>query len=217
MREHTLILGQNPNERFPVPQMGGSDFMPADDLEAIAHALISHYPDFSFLEELTVRVVWKKKGGQSQGNSTLGKCTKPSGLMLFYFRADFVIWLAADHVYDYKLTRWQIEAALYHELKHCAYDEDEDTGEKTPALRGHDIEAFNDEISEYGAWKSELKATAKVFLQMELDLSEPAVSPSAQAAVQKFVDETFKDTSIDSITVKTGGKSATVHREPVHS
>lgn len=226
VRAHSLIAGPlNPDEDYPVPsQFGGSDFLPGDDLEEIVQALIGHYRDFTFLEEFTVRAVWKAKGGSFQGKAVLGKCVKPTGLAKFYAQADFVVWLAADAVKDYQLSRWQVEAALYHELKHATCEEDEE-GEKTPAYRGHDVEAFNDEVSEYGAWKNELKATAKVMLQLELDLSDP--SPAEKATAQTVVDalvdqvaergdEIFADSlahgDIERISVTAGGKKATVRR-----
>lgn len=50
-------------------------------------------------------------------------------------------------------------------------------------------------------------------LILELDLSDPGpMEPGAAAAVRQFVAETFKDTSIDSITVEHAGKKATVRR-----
>ena len=178
---------------------------------AAKHSIATGH-EFTFLEEFTVRALWKAKGGTSQGKAVLGKCIKPTGLAKFYAQADFVVWPPADAVTDYHLSRWQVEAALYHELKHATCEEDEE-GEKTPAYTGHDVEAFNSEISEYGAWKTELKATAKVMLQLELDLSDPGpIEPGAARAVREFVHETFKDAGIESITVESGGKTATVRR-----
>lgn len=142
----------NPYEAYPVPQLFG-EFTAAPDLENIGLRLVRKH--FTFPETVAIHYLWKAKGG-SGGTETLGKCTKASGLTGFYSNADFIIWVAADHVDLTPLSRLQVEALLYHEL--CHISAEEDGGEVALELLKHDVEAFRAEITEYGFWKEDLAA-----------------------------------------------------------
>ena len=164
-------LPGQPDDPYPVPNPDGfdGDFQPAPDLERIAKALISaNEVTFRPLQSLTVVYLWKAKGGQKSGKGTLGKCQKPSGLLRYFSEADFVIWLAADHWTGYGATRWQIEACVFHEMKHVGIETDEKTGTETPALVPHDFEAFADEVTHYGTYLYDLKKAQKAFEQLPL-------------------------------------------------
>lgn len=109
------------------------------------------------MEDADVKLWWKLKGGKGGGNVTLGKLQKPSGLLLHFSRADYVVWFAADHCRERNFTNWQILALLYHELCHAAQDEN---GEF--AVRGHEYEGFYDEIKLFGGWRENAKAIISV-------------------------------------------------------
>jgi hypothetical protein len=183
-----------PDAEYPVPDAGlfqdpddpsgWRDFLPAPDLETIARQLIEEDEDLEHLEGYQVVYLWKRKGGQSHGQPTLGKCTKASGPAKHFADCTWIIWLAADWAKLYALTRKQIEAALHHELTHAGEKEIEITtpdGETeakvVPVVRGHDCEMFCAEIRRYGLWREPLKVVAPVFQQLALfDEDEDAES-----------------------------------------
>ncbi|HZS02225.1 MAG TPA: putative metallopeptidase [Chloroflexota bacterium] len=172
MREKRLIVGGDPDERYPVPVEGAfqGDFLPAPELEQVAHALIrKHEMLDGGLGEENLTVLWKRKGGSSGGVPTLGKCAKLSGLARFFGHVEFVIWVAADHARAEGLTRWQVEALVYHELLHAELDD-----EKGWTRRGHDVEVFAAELAEYGAWRRDLSMFMEVARQMPLFETVPA-------------------------------------------
>lgn len=60
---------------------------------------------------------------------------------------DFKLWFAQDAWAE--LDEYGRDALCFHELKHCGFDDGK------PLLIQHDIEAFDDEIMEYGFWWGE--------------------------------------------------------------
>lgn len=159
-RAATPLLGGDPDARYPIPSDGqfGGDFIPGEDIERIARALMSaEEVRFGFLRDVKVRYLWKAKGGKAKGKATLGKCVKASGLVRYLGREDdFVIWLRADACRDRALTTRQVEALVYHEMLHITQDDD---GEAI--LAPHDFEGFAAEIDTYGAWSADLKVAVR--------------------------------------------------------
>jgi hypothetical protein len=89
----------------------------------------------------------------------------PSGLAGYFANADFVVWLAAEHVRLREFTDRQIAALLFHELLHCDVKGDD---ADIPTTKKHDFEAFNAEIQHFGAWKEDLREAQLTFTQMKL-------------------------------------------------
>lgn len=143
-----------------------SEWVESETLEELAEELIAKWPELRFLDGYRIRVLWKESGGDSRGLATLGKCSKPAGVARYFALCDWVIWLAADHCRKLAFTDEQIEALLYHELKHCVL-----VGKDLkPGVRGHDYEVFADEISRYGFWsagRQALKQTVQGRLMLE--------------------------------------------------
>lgn len=158
-------LSQLPYQVPNDDMFGDEGFFHDEDLEAKAHEVIErHRGLIGWLDARKLAVLWKKTGGAKNGNATLGKCQKPSGLLKFFSDREWVIWLAADHCRERKLTERQVEALLFHELLHPVLADGQ------PAIRGHDVEAFNDEIREYGLWMSNLVAAGRAFqMRMAMD------------------------------------------------
>ncbi len=186
--ERKLISAPDESPDAPYPKIPAAsefedrdaDFLRAKDLEAMAVLLMDEYDDLAPLRGLKIGFAWKRAGGGSNGTITLGKCVKASGLTRFYSDCDIVIWLAADHLRQMNehptptaeegprlpATWWQVEAVMYHELKHPRVDEE--TGKSR--LQGHDLEAFVDEIKEYGPWKESIEVMRAAFKQLPLGL-----------------------------------------------
>ena len=144
---------------YAIPSFEG-DFQHATDLEQIVYRLVDTK---AVGLDWTVDFFWKRKGGQRSGKAIEGKCQKPSGLLKHYSDKDFIIWLAADHCRNAGYDARQIEALLFHELQHIGSDEDEDSGEVTPVLVGHDFEGFLTEVTEYGMWSHDVIAMGHAF------------------------------------------------------
>lgn len=149
-------------------QFGGADFLPAPELSALYEQLIEDYAEtHGHLHWVDVKVVWKRRGGKSQGKQRLGFCAKTSGLTKYFAEAEFVIWLAADTVLERELTDSQIRAAVSHEMRHIDWEVDEE-GNGKAVIVGHDAELFLSEIRELGAWESFISETAQTFEQAGL-------------------------------------------------
>lgn len=114
------------------------------------------------LHRVRIGYLWKRAGGARNGKAVLGKAVKANPLVrTFTDRLGFVV-LSADHVQRFKLTRWQIEALIFHELAHFRFEDG------TLNTYGHDFEAFKSEVEEYGLWKPDLRLANEAFKQIEL-------------------------------------------------
>lgn len=133
----------------------GESFIEQAELSQLGRDLIFRHPELAFLAEWKVTFLWKAEGGDSKGRATLGKCTVPKSLLKHFSKADWVIWLAADHCGRAEFTDRQVEALLYHELLHCRLG-----GQfgDMPATRGHDAEIFYGEVRRYGLWEDGLES-----------------------------------------------------------
>jgi len=175
--DRRLITGGEPDSRFPIPAgmdfikqpkigvtaLAFHDYIPAPELRKIGEALIAQKLT-SLQDDVEVEYLWKRRGGTTRGKWNMGKCQKLSGVARYRFcgfsaSADFVVWLAADFCEAYKLTRWQMEALLFHELLHIEIEEPEDQDKPTT---DHDFEGFYIEITEYGLWQRELARLSEI-------------------------------------------------------
>jgi hypothetical protein len=138
-----MVRVRVPNEET----FGEEPFVEATDLAGLAESLIEQYPDsLGHLADLTVAYLWKKSGGKRGGHGVYGKTAKRSGLVAAFTSADYIVWLAADHIAAAGYDQRQITALLHHELLHTGIEEDEDGNVKT-ILKGHDFEAFAEEVA----------------------------------------------------------------------
>lgn len=154
---------------YPVPEDMQTDYQPAQDLQEIAETLIEeHKSTLGYhTRGAAIRYAWKAKGGSSQERNTLGKCVKLSGASRYLGRADYLVWLAADHCADLKFTHHQIKALLFHELCHIQKAVT-DQGDVVYKVRGHDAELFLAEYEHFGAWKFDLERVESTFGQQRL-------------------------------------------------
>lgn len=134
------ITGTDAKMRYPVPpahDFGGDEFKRAPDLKKIGDELVATHARLSNLRKVKIVYLWKYKGGGKRG-----QCVKASGLVSFWSKAAFIIWLNAEHAADNQMTCLQIEALLYHELRFADVD---DNGK--PCTRKTDFEGFADELA----------------------------------------------------------------------
>lgn len=172
-----LIRGGDPDDLYPAPGLDAfksaperikpdRDFAPGDDIARIAGALIIAH-EWRRFDDLRVRYLWKREGGNRNGVATLGECVKTSGLARHFGDVDYVVWLAADHCRSFRLTRYHVEALVYHELLHADVDE-----RGKPTLRPHDFEGFGQEITEYGLWHGPLVVAGDAIAQLRFPFAD---------------------------------------------
>lgn len=140
----------------PVRVPSEADFGDGEDfLDDPLLDVVGAYPALRHIEDhgISVRALWKRKGGKSHGSLTYAKCVKPSGLLAHFCKVDFVIWVAADNVELEGWTTVQLSKLLYHEARHIGWDEGDDDHDPKAKLVGHDLELFLGELSDTGAWE----------------------------------------------------------------
>lgn len=146
-----------------------AEFLDAPALQVIGKNLISERAEFAHLTKTALIYLWKRAGGKSHGNLTLGKVQLTSGLVHFFSEADFVISLSADHLREYSEMKGMLpvkfaEALIYHELCHLGWDAEKGQ----VVMRGHQFEGFHKEIESYGLWRSELAELRQTMKQVNL-------------------------------------------------
>jgi len=159
MRTRKLILGGGaPDERFDVPGVelfeSQGEFVEAQGCEKIGEALIQTLDCFATLRDAKIVYLWKRKAA-NKPKLKMGRCNRPSGLLRHFSQADFVIWFAANNCRDVAMTRWQMEALIFHELKHARMEDG------AAVTVPHDWEGFAEEIERYGFWKRDIKPIAE--------------------------------------------------------
>jgi hypothetical protein len=146
---------------------GKQEYMPAQEIADLAGDLIERFSELSELATFEFTYLWKREGGKKKGDVVLGNLSTTSGFVRYFTEADFILWMAADHLYKYQLSDQQIEAAVFHQLMHATSENG------VPATRQHDIEGFAAELRHFGTWTQELKMAKKAFDQATLPLFGP--------------------------------------------
>lgn len=147
----------------------GDEFLDDPALDALLVEVVGSYETLRHIEDhgISVRALWKKKGGKGKGALTYGKCVKPSGLLAHFCNVDFVIWLGADNVETESWTSVQIRKLLYHEARHIGWDEGDDEHDPKAVLKAHDLELFLGELADTGAWEGRRDAMAAETMRPE--------------------------------------------------
>lgn len=162
-------LAAPPRFRFPADgDFGDDEYVLAPAIEAVAQELIGRCEELRHLGNAEVVYVWRRKGGKAKGKPRFGQCQKPTGLLAFFGRCDFVVAISADHCREAKLSTRQVEALVYHELKHAGWEIDEKTEEIRWTVVGHDWEGFRGEVERYGLWMPDVERMGEAFKQAGL-------------------------------------------------
>lgn len=159
----TPLTGGDPDARYPVPSESEFEagFCEGADIKRIAGALIEQCPELDHLNGLTVSYWWKWAKG-SKGCKFWGKASKPTGLVEHFTNAAFLIVLNAKGCSG--LTTRQVEALVYHELRHCELDDET----LEPVMVEHDWAGFRQEIERFGLWAGDEAHVAEAFQQLRL-------------------------------------------------
>jgi hypothetical protein len=132
-----LVYGDDPEAQFLIPhddefrladdssedKIQEVEFLDAPVLASICQALIEKRTCFEHLRDANLHYLWKRKGGKSKGNLRYAQIQKPSGLLAYYSAMDYIVWAGADNCRSAMLTWWQMEAVMFHELKHTDVNE----------------------------------------------------------------------------------------------
>lgn len=150
---------------YPVTQLGPEiEYRAAPELSELVQLLVHEYPEFQKLADLTIACYWKRNGRTERGAPKLGGVKRPDGLYsTLAGNTHLIIWLAADHLGDQKLTYYQVEALLFGLLCSCQVDE-----EGKLIIAGPEFSGFYAEIKEYGPWRASLKQAGDIMRQPTL-------------------------------------------------
>ena len=121
------------------------------------------------LGDYEIVVLFKPNWWRSGGKEVAGKAALCGAQEKLLSDVDGVITLAWDW-WDETATREQKVALLDHELSHFAVEFDDETGEATLTIVGHDVEEFLGVWERHGAWTVDLeKAEAQLRLPFGAD------------------------------------------------
>jgi hypothetical protein len=163
----------SPAAYVPVRVPGEADFAEDDDflddelLDRLLLDVVGRYQALQHIEQhgISVRALWKKKGGKSKGKLVYSGTTEPAGLFAHFCQFDFVVWVAADNVELESWTTVQISKLLYHEARRIAWDPGDDEHDPHAVLVKPDLELFLGEIADVGLWNRTLDALSLDFRQ----------------------------------------------------
>lgn len=131
--------------------------------------------------EYEIAVLFKPKTWSKGGKEIAGKAALCGGQEKLLSDVDGVVTLAWDW-WDAVATREQKVALLDHELSHFVVEFDDDTGEATLTIVGHDVEEFLGVWERHGAWTEDLvKAEAQLRLNFGDDEEDLAVTISTES------------------------------------
>jgi len=119
--------------------------------------------------EYNIVVLFKPKTWSKGGMEVMGKAALCGAQEKLLSDVDGVITIGWDW-WDETATREQKVALLDHELSHFAVEFDDETGEATLTIVGHDVEEFLGVWERHGAWTVDLeKAEAQLRLPFGAD------------------------------------------------
>ena len=172
-KEDPPVIDENdPPIKIPDEWEDDDPFLEAPELRNIALRLIDAKPILAHLVGAGIYFCWKQKGGSHKGESIYGAAMKLPALTRHFADAQYLIWLAADHLLEDPhvvsgfADRRTIERLLTHELLHLGWNPEK--GEIV--MVDHDFSGFLAELREFGPWHGKLQAMAVVMKQMNLPL-----------------------------------------------
>jgi hypothetical protein len=175
--ERALVLKKcvssaDPNESFSIPadvQFDGLEYRDAPEISKIAEALIADAPELGDIAAYPpmIRYMWRRKAKKSKGATFFGNTAKVSGLAKHFGQTEWVMEIAVDVLREMKATNFQVEALIFHELKHIRVTVDEDGNPSYDYVR-EEYAAFADEIRRYGSWHTEIEIVGNAFAQAPL-------------------------------------------------
>lgn len=187
--------------RIPSKDSFGTEpFMSASDLQTLGRALIAkHAERLKAAGKAEIRYLWKANGGSQYGKPNYGNCERASGLVHHFAGCDFVVWFAADHLFETAFMQAQLEALMFRCLCHIGVNENT----KSFQYIGPDFHGYADEVAIYGLWDQPLKELGKAIKQMPL-FESPADTYTEPASNISNFPHTAEDAAAE-ITMRSRG------------
>ncbi len=138
--------------------MMATEYFEAPEVEEVAWQLINTI--HNHLVEAKIKYLFRTGHWSTQKRETWGKAQRITGQQAFLTGLDFVITIQRD-VWK-QLTKEERIALLDHELSHCCRGDDDNYGNPTWYIQGHDVEDFIDVIHRHGFWNPTLKKLRNV-------------------------------------------------------
>lgn len=115
--------------------------------------------------EYRIRYLWSRESRKQRGKLIFGTASLNTPEVRWLTDTEATIVLYGTTMRALAIEDWQIEAVLYHELKHLTVGKG---GKLT--LRDHDVYMFYDEIRRYGLYMQALERVGEVVKQAELPI-----------------------------------------------
>lgn len=152
--------------------MAGTEYWRAPEVQKIADALIPKHHDHLNRTDVTIRYIFREPAARSHGRLVYGKARKVGGLSAYLVGLEHAERLEDDEPVDFfvveiarnlwlGLSDLQRRALVDHELSHLDVELNE-SGDRTLAMRGHDLEEFTDVVKRHGLWRPTVAEFAKV-------------------------------------------------------
>lgn len=173
IRVRQCVTNHRADDALSVPTFGDAEFHPGERIMETVNALRRSCQELTAIEDYKIVAFWTAKGIKVAGKEQYGRALKPGGRQRYLTGgADFIIDMSAEVCRG--LANYEFEAAVYHQLKHCAEIEGEtidgDTTRRAGTV-GHDFEGFIDEVNRYGFWNTDLREAIEPYqAQLKLDL-----------------------------------------------
>lgn len=131
-----------------------AEYIESEPLAEVGLRLVERHQEFKHLRGRDIRFYWRRNGGSPSNKISLGAAHHPAGLLRQTLEnADWLIWLAADHLRQVKPTKRQVEACIFRQLCHA-----QETSKGKPTNAPHAFEGFTSELQHYGPWNTDLLA-----------------------------------------------------------
>ncbi len=144
----------------------GADFQSARGIAEIGDRFIETTEEFAHLRGIEVRYLWKRRGGLKGGAPRLGALQKPGGLTAYALgHPQFILWLAADHCREAKLTNEQMDALIFDLLCRGVADPDDHSAFR---VAGPDYEGNVLTLDKFGFWHPDLRELGAHIKQLNL-------------------------------------------------
>ena len=143
-----------------------TEYTLADEVAEVAHEVIDEWPPH--LDDTDIRYLFRDPMQKSQGKEVWASIRKASPTEKLLSGGAELVLIVAFEAWQ-ALNAKNKRALLDHEFCHVEIVEDEDTGEITYRMVGHDLEEFHAVALRHGPWRDSIRVFAE-----QLDLFEHA-------------------------------------------
>ena len=158
---------------FPAESELEGEFTESAALNDLADYLIEKHTLYAGECKIVLRL--RDKGGRKQGKPVYYKITKASGWNKHLANgADFLAWIAVDHLAEMGATRRQVEACVFEMLVQIGESTPPDPENipadwvAEPCIPPPDAVIYNDALLAFGVWRNDMRQSVGVIRQLKL-------------------------------------------------